>query len=438
MIYSKRVLDPVIVRAFHDSFITGILGPRRVGKSTLIEHFFKEHAGLEVVHFNMDSMDEREAIKSGQLEALILTRIRRHFTQNKCVWVTIDEAQKCPELFDQVKMLYDRYKDKGAIKFIITGSALLELHRLSAESLAGRIQLYHLSAFGLSEAHEKLFNTNLQTGLFDLIESEAGEEKWQQYFYNLTPYSHQLKETLLCLQAWGGLPEVLALDNDDARLNYLANYLQTYLEKDVRAIKTITDLPLYRQIMQIIAEQTGSVRDDDRILSVLRCHRETLNKYRRYMRATLMFDDIHPYINSSLKRLVKSPKGYLINNGLISYLQGIHDIDILIKTGQIGHRFENWFLNELMIWLNKTAGNHEIFYWRTSGGAEVDFVVKKAPHVYPFEITFGKNIEQRKVRNLMRFRESEPKVGFSFYIYMGEFKYDANKKIIFIPAWAVC
>lgn len=440
MKYTKRIQEKPLFKAFESSMITAILGPRRVGKSTLIDHYISKQIGITVVRLNMDRMIEREQIKAGQLETIILTSIQRHFEANRRVWVTIDEAQKCPELFDQIKILYDRYKDQNAIKFIITGSALLELHRLSAESLAGRIQLYYLSAFNLSETIKLIHDIEIKRSIFDLIHSpkKTDEKEWHDYFHYLTPYSTLLKKTLLELQQWGGLPEVLILTNQNDRLDYLANYLQTYLEKDVRAIESITDLTLYRHLMDIVAEQTGSIRDDTKILHALACHRDTLNKYRGYLQATLLYQDIQPYINSTLKRLVKSPKGYLVNNGLLSFLQGIFDIDLLIKTGQIGHRLENWILNELQIWLNKTPGRHAIHYWRTTTGIEIDFIIHKPPHIFPFEITYSPCIDPKKVRNLIRFREYEPKTQWCFYIYMGPFQLDAKNKIIFIPAWAVC
>jgi len=439
MNYTTRSHEKRLLHAFNSPMITGILGPRRTGKSTLIDHYISQHPEITAVRLNMDKMTEREQIKAGKLETMILTSIQRHLKPHHRVWVTIDEAQKCPEVFEQIKVLYDEYKDQDAIKFILTGSALLELHRLSAESLAGRINLYYLSAFNLSETLKLKYDTDIHSSMFDLIDSgNMNEDTWRDYFHDLLPWSALLKQSLMELQIWGGLPEVLVLNNDNDRLDYLANYLQTYLEKDVRAIESITDLTLYRHLMDIVAEQTGSIRDDSRILHALHCHRDTLNKYRNYLQATLMYQEIEAYINSTLKRLVKAPKGYLINNGLISFLQGIHDTELLIKTGQIGHRFENWFLNELQVWLNKNPGRHTLHFWRTTAGAEVDFVVKKPPHVYPFEITFADTIEPKKVRNLIRFCEYEPEAKLAFYVYMGDFKLDRENNIIFLPAWAVC
>ncbi|OGT68945.1 MAG: hypothetical protein A3J38_06380 [Gammaproteobacteria bacterium RIFCSPHIGHO2_12_FULL_45_9] len=438
MSYISRVQEARLLAAFETPLITGILGPRRVGKSTLIDHYVSQHPEMTYVRLNMDKLAEREQVEAQQLEKMIVTAIRRHLCVNQPVCITIDEAQKCPALFEQVKVLYDQYKDQNAIKFILTGSALLDLHRLSAESLAGRINLYYLSAFNLREAVQLKNEVSFQQSVFDFIEHEASALQWKAYFYELMPYTPLLQATWLELQIWGGLPEVLLSVTKEERLDYLANYLQTYLEKDVRNIESITDLTLYRNLIDIAAEQTGSVRDDTRIVQALHCHRDTLNKYRGYLQATLMYQDVHPYIHSTLKRLVKSPKGYLINNGLVSYLQGISDIDVLKKTGQIGHRIENWFLNELSVWLSKKPGKHSVHYWRTTGGAEVDFVVHKPPYVFPFEITNTGFIERQKIQNLLRFRAYEPKAQWGFYVYGGDFQLDADNKIICIPHWAVC
>ena len=135
--------------------------------------------------------------------------------------------------------------------------------------------------------------------------------------------------------------------------------------------------------------------------------------------------------------MVKTPKGYLLNNGLISYLTSIEDLSILQKSGLIGHRFENWFLKELQIWLDRGSVRSAIYYWRTTGGAEVDFVVQKKPWVFPFEVTYSNRIQDKKVKNLRRFMQEEPKALRGFYIYLGDYHYDADARIYFLPAWAV-
>jgi predicted AAA+ superfamily ATPase len=235
---------------------------------------------------------------------------------------------------------------------------------------------------------------------------------------------------------WGGLPEVIKEPDQRFRLKYLGDYLQTYLEKDIRSIDTIGDLQLYQNLMKIAAELTGSIRDDQKIMEALHCSRGTLIKYRTYLLATLQYMELFPYIGSAVKRLVKSPKGYLINNGLISYLTGIYDLPILKTTGLIGHRSENWFINEIQTWLDTQPERHQIYYWRTTSGAEVDCVVEIGKQVVPFEITYSSKIEGKKINNLKSFMK-DTSASFGVYCYTGPLSFDAQNHILFLPAWMI-
>lgn len=186
----------------------------------------------------------------------------------------------------------------------------------------------------------------------------------------------------------------------------------------------------------MIATQTGSVRQDKKIIEALACSRDTLRKYRGYLLATLVYQEIYPFINNTLHRLVKSPKGYLSNNGLISYLTGIDSLKTLETSGLVEHRLENWFLKELQIALDRSSAYSKIHYWRTTSGSEVDFVVKEKSTVIPFEVSYAKKIQNKKLNNLQNFINSMPSVSSGFYIYMGEF--GIVQDIYLIPAWLVC
>jgi predicted AAA+ superfamily ATPase len=205
----------------------------------------------------------------------------------------------------------------------------------------------------------------------------------------------------------------------------------------VRGVAGITDLNLYRKLIDVIAEQTGSTRQDGELIEALGCSRDTLKKYRSYLEGTLLYEEIYPFVGAALRRIVKTPKGYLNNNGLISYLTGIDDITILQKTGTIGHRFENWFLKELQVWLDRNVKRSQIYFWRTSSGMEVDFVVEKKPQLFPFEVTFSTRIDGKKIKNLKAFMASEGRAETGYYIYMGGYHYDEESRIYFIPAWAI-
>lgn len=435
--YIERVNHTVIEASIDRSFITTVLGPRRVGKSYFMEHMIKRHPDRLWVSLNMDKMDQRNRIKDMQLETMIVEHAKQHIAEGNKIWVIIDEAQKCPELFDQIKILYDEYKNQNKIKFILTGSALLSLHQLCSESLAGRVEIYHFYEFNLHE-YTSLYESALpRSSLFDILPLDNSDtDEISKHIHQLSPFKPILEEKLKEYLLWGGFPELFSLKTNE-KMIYLNNYLETYLEKDVRAIETITDLELYRNMMDVIAEQTGSVRDDQRFINALQCTRDTLKKYRGFLEATLLYQDIYPYIGSSLKRLQKSPKGYLLNNGLVSVLTGIADLSILEKTGLIGHRLENWFLNEIHVWNAREPMRSHVNFWRTSSGIEVDFVVVRKPHVFPFEVTYGASVDRKKIRNLSIFLSEEPSIQWGYYVYNGEFTIDKKNKIIFLPVWAV-
>jgi len=435
--YADRINKETLESSFRRPFITAILGPRRVGKSLFVNHYAKNHPELIWVFLNMDDMSQRVRVEKQELEDLIIEGAKQQVGGKNKIWVVIDEAQKCPLIFDQVKILYDKHKDSDKIKFILTGSAVLSLHQLSAESLAGRIELHHLQEFTLRES--ALFNEPeiLKLSLFDQMNRDEPRQLIGDLIHKLKPFKPLLEDVLQQQLLWSGLPELKNCQDNEERIIYLNNYIQTYLEKDVRAIESITNLTLYRNLMGIIAEQTGSVREDKRIVNALGCTRDTLKKYRGFLEATLLYQDIYPYIGSTIKRFVKSPKGYLRNNGLVSVLTGLVEHKTLASSGLIGHRFENWFLNELTVWLARDPMRSEIYFWRLESGAEVDFIVEKKPFVYPFEVTYNTTPDMKKLRNLSKFLTEEPKAKWGYYIYRGDFSINKERHICFIPAWAV-
>lgn len=437
--YIIRANESFIFGSFERPFISAILGPRRVGKTTLIEYYVNLSPEKKWVHLNMDVLSQRSRVAAEELGFMIEQNALQKIGGEKKLWVFIDEAQKCPLLFDQIKIIYDEHKDKDHIKFILTGSAHLNLHKLTTESLAGRVELLNLREFNLRETTLLLHqDISLPSqGVLDIIFNEKDVQLLNGIIVNMRPFQNILQESLQKHLVWGGLPEVIEALSESARLKYLGDYLQTYLEKDVRAIDSIGDLNMYQNLMKISAEITGSVRDDKKIVDALHCSRNTLLKYRDYLLATLQYIELFPYIKSSIKRLVKSPKGYLINNGLVSYLTGIHDPAILKSTGLIGHRFENWFLNEIQTWLDTKSENRQIYFWRTAGGAEVDFIVTLGRRIIPFEITYASQIDTKKLNNLKGFMASVPEVSIGVFCYMGPLSFDQENRILFLPAWGI-
>ena len=438
--YVLRENENDIFESFQGSFISALLGPRRVGKTTLVEHYIETHPGRKWIQFNMDERKQRQRIANGELVLMVEVSSLQNIGGREKLWVVIDEAQKCPELFDQVKFIYDQFKGQDRIKFILTGSAHLNLHMLAAETLAGRVDLLKLREFNLRET-ARLCNKEVSflqdNTVFDSIFNKKGMDSLQNQYFALRPYQQVFSEALEQQLIWGGLPEVLLIKSEKGRLKYLSNYLQTYLEKDVREIPNISDITLYENLMKVMAEQTGSIREDQKVINALNCARQTMQKYQGCLAATWQYVEIEPYIGNTIKRLVKSPKGYLRNNGLISYFTGIKDLSILSQTGLIRHRLENWFLNELSSFLDSVSNYHKIYFWRTHSGQEVDFVVQIGEQIVPFEVTYSIQVLPKKVRNLKVFLKDNPKANFAVYLYRGPMKFEEDDRILFLPAWMV-
>jgi predicted AAA+ superfamily ATPase len=128
----------------------------------------------------------------------------------------------------------------------------------------------------------------------------------------------------------------------------------------------------------------------------------------------------------------------LHNNGLISsYFTGVRDFSILNSTGLLGHRFENWVLNELLTWTDSLIENHSISFWRTSGGSEVDFILSVGIQVFPIEVTYSSQFLPKKGRHLREFLEYEPKAKWGLYLYSGPFKVESSQRIICLPLWMI-
>ncbi len=437
--YARRDQDAAIYAGIDSPFVVVILGPRRVGKSTFVDHYVSTHEQLVWARFNMDVLAERQRLAGGELTDMIEESVARKLNAGEKIWVTIDEVQKCPEAFDQIKYLYDRFKGQDTLKFILTGSAQLDLHHKSAETLAGRAQFFRLREFTLREQVQAA-PADLKlpaTRLLDCCLQADPASAISDLLRSIRPLHLKLSEALQTQLIWGGLPEVLYLENNDMRNRYTGDYIQTYLEKDIRAITYLTDLPLYQHLLEIYAQITGALKDDTKILQALKCGRNTLIKYTQLMESTLLLKSLPPFIYSTLKRLTKAPKLYLLNNGLISYLTGIDNVETLMTTGSIGHRFENWFLKELQVWLDACPQKTAIHFWRLASGREVDFIVRRGQMVLPFEVTYSEQVEMKKVKNLQAFMQEIPQVNYGFYIYNGKFQVDKVRNIIFIPAWAI-
>jgi len=310
---NRRLARPLAqaMRAFPAVVLTG---PRRAGKTWLLRHLFPDAA--YVLLEDPDVVARLRSDPQGFLDGLALPAI-------------LDEVQHVPEVFAHVRSRIDR-EPRRTGRWILTGSQEAPLMQGVAESMAGRaaiLQLYPLSA------------------------SE-------------TPKVSVLR---------GGYPEVLARPAS-ARL-WFGSYLQTYLERDVRAITAVRDLATFRRFLALVASRHGQVLNKTGLAAPLGVSVPTITQWLSVLEMTAQILLVPPFYENLGKRLIKSPKLYLTDSGLACHLLGIDSAAELAKSPFLGSLFEGFVAAEIVKAQVNTGGRRELYHFRDEQGLEVDFVV---------------------------------------------------------------
>jgi len=434
--FVTRLFQSKIFRAFENSFITLLLGPRRVGKSYLVAQYFKEHPQNHLVSLNLDSLELRLALESGNLESVLENRLGKKLGElSTKLWLVVDEAQKSGALFDQVKLLYDRFKDSGRFKCILTGSGSLSLMEASAESLGGRVFSYELLPFVLEESFRLRNGEQEIARPFSELILGSDPKKIEECVLSLQPKQNLLQDCMREQWVWGGFPEVLQSKDSEERKIYLSNYRQTYLEKDIRSLEQVGDLKKFNQLLELLAFQVGSLRQDKKVYDALGISPQTLAKYLSILEATFLYYELPPFIRTPFKRIFKANKSYLVDNGLLSYLRGIYQLDLLQGSDAIGAWFENWTIGSVKSILNSHFSDPRVYFWKTTGHVEVDLILEFENHVIPIEIKYSQKPDRKKTKHLKSFLREENRAKFGMIIYNGPYQYDSEERILYFPAW---
>jgi predicted AAA+ superfamily ATPase len=314
MRYVPRTLEPVI-REAHRRFPAIVLtGPRRAGKTRLLRHLFPK-AG----YFLMEEPD-------------LVARFRadpRGFLDAVEPPVVLDEIQNVPEVFAHIRARIDRHPSRTG-QWLLTGSQEAPLMQGVTESMAGRAAILQLLPLS---AHE-------------------------------SPRVELLR---------GGYPEVLARPTS-ARL-WFSSYLQTYLERDVRAIVNVRDLSTFRRFLALLASRHGQILNRSDLAAPLGVSVPTIGHWLDVLEATAQILLVPPYFENFGKRLIKSPRLYIADPGLACHLLGIESQRELQRSPFLGPLFEGLIASEIAKAQVNAGRRRELYHFRDQQGLEVDFVV---------------------------------------------------------------
>lgn len=356
-----------------------LLGVRQCGKTTLLKTL---PSGW--THFDLERRADH-AVISRDPDAFF----RLHPEQ-----VAIDEAQVLPEIFPALRVAID---ERRAIKgrFVITGSSSPALLRSVSESLAGRVGIIEMAPFSWEEVTE---TTGRDSFLRRLQERKASPA---DLISRLKP-----RGTLgRAHEFWfrGGFPEPWLNPGDDFRTRWVEQYIQTYLFRDVKRLFPGLDDVRFRRFLEMLGGLSGRVLNHSDVARTLGVSQPTVRDYFDIAHGTFIWRTIPAYTRDAMKRVVKHPKGYLRDCGLLHALLRIPDGEALSSHPQMGASWEGMVVEEILRQLNTLGVAHDYSYYRTGAGAEVDLVLEAAFGRVAVEIKHTSTVSGRDLRGLRDF-----------------------------------
>ncbi len=361
----KRITSKLLIELAGYFKVVAVIGPRQSGKTTLVKALFpnKTYINLEIpanLNFAIDD-------PVGFLD---------QFKQG----VIIDEAQKAPQLFSYIQDIVDKNNKKGM--FILTGSNNFLLNKSISQSLAGRVAYLHLLPFSYQEI--KSSSTLNDSSSFML-----------KGFYPPV-YDHNIPFDL-----------------------WYPNYIKSYIERDVRQIKNISSLIHFEKFIRLLAGRSGQELNYNSMSVELGIDLKTVQSWVSVLEQSFLVFLLKPYHKNFNKTIVKRPKLYFYDPGIVCSLLGITSREVLELHPLKGAIFETMVVSEIVKIQQSQTEKFQLFYWRDKTGREIDLIVEKSNESIPVEIKSGKTLQKSFFKNLIYWQKLSGSKK-SVLVYSGE------------------
>lgn len=373
----NRIAEKELLQLARQFKAVAIVGPRQSGKTTLARHAFGNipYVSLENPDTRRFALDDPRGFLSQFPEGAVL-----------------DEAQRAPELFSYLQQILDEDTTTG--KFIITGSNNFLLQENISQSLAGRLAYLYLLPFSISELPPVALE-NIHDLLFN-----------------------------------GCYPPVY--DQPVESATWYINYIRTYIERDVRQLKNITDLNTFERFVRLCAGRIGQLLNMSSLAIETGVDSKTIASWISVLESSFILYRLQPHHRNFNKRVVKMPKLYFYDTGLACALLGIRDARQLILHPLTGSLFENFVLGEFIKHRYNRAKTNDFYFWRDSVGHEIDVIIENPQGLFPVEIKSGRTITPEFFKNL-RFWQMLSGQTKGALIYAGDISEQRSNGIRIIP-----
>jgi hypothetical protein len=378
-----------------------VTGMRQVGKSTML---LKDPAFKGRRYVSLDEFAE-------------LDRARRDpegFVRREGP-LTIDEAQRCPELLLGIKREVDRERRAG--RFLLSGSANFALLRGASESLAGRALYLEMHPFSMRELHGAVKKPAFLPAFFMDVRLNGKEEA--------SPISDG--EVLA-----GGLPPA-ALARPGRRTDWLAGFEQTYVERDIRQLSQVADLVAFQRVVRLAALRTGQILQPAELARDAQLNVPTVSRYIRLLETSYLLHTIGPFLANRATRLIKSPKCYISDSGLACHLAGVASPADLKRNPRAGQLLETYVAQNLWAILAASWRGAQLSFWHIQGRHEVDFVVESGEDCLAIEVKSAGRWHDRDLTGLKSFLDRTPRCRAGILGYNGTTAVRLGERLYAIP-----
>jgi len=405
MAYITREIERKFLKM--NGFFKAILvtGARQVGKTTMLKHLAE---GSNRTYVSLDNAMARDLAQNDPVL----------FFQTYKPPILIDEVQKAPELFEQIKIICDESDEKGLIW--LTGSQQYGMMKKVRETLAGRIGILELYGFSQREKNGLVFDEELD---FSLATLQARQRRVAKN-----------DVTAVFEHIWtGGMPQVQGVD-EELRGEYFNSYIDTYLMRDVAETGGITDTVRFRKFLLGCAALVSEQVNYRTLAESADITQPTAKEWLRILEGLHIVYLLQPYANNALKRLSKTPKLYFCDTGLCAYLSMWLTPDVLRQGAASGHFYENYVVMELVKNYAYAKSKANITYYRDSNAKEIDVFVEENATIHPLEIKKSASPDKREVKKYTVLDKAELSRGNGGIVCMCEEPMPIDDKNCFIPS----